>query len=252
MATAQQKGVAMRPKTLIEMQPYFWTYGFCISLFSPTASVYQLAKLNPQVNVTGKEMLKLSARILPHQTFLKAAQMTASTPVKEALNPWAAFAVVGVLQGGVYGQSNIHFSSALKIGKDLSYKGMFRGAAFAGGRDMISQGVPFVLSGHFRKYVVDQVYPSNEGPADGIKHWCALLSTSIFATFASQGLHNCQITMQAQHDLTYASTIRKVWSENGIKFLWRGGEARVGLLLIVNVLNELLLKPAWEMVPCEE
>ena len=34
------------------------------------------------------------------QTLLKAAQMNLCTPVKEYLNPWAAFAMVGVLSSG--------------------------------------------------------------------------------------------------------------------------------------------------------
>lgn len=64
----------------------------------------------------------------------------------------------------------------------------------------------------------------------------------------SQGLHNCQITMQADQSLGYASAVRTVFQQHGIRALIRGAEARVGLLLIVNLLNELLLKPAWAPV----
>jgi hypothetical protein len=88
-----------------------------------------------------------SATIFPHQTMLKAAQMNASTPVKEHLNPWAAFAVVGILQDGVYGQANVHFSKVLGIGsKTASLAGVFRGSGFSACRDMLSQGLPFMCS----------------------------------------------------------------------------------------------------------
>ena len=69
--------------------------------------MYQLVKLNPQASISPAQGVKLALRILPHQTALKLAQMNVSTPVKDSLNPWAAFAVVGVLQGAVYGQANI-------------------------------------------------------------------------------------------------------------------------------------------------
>lgn len=73
---------------------------------------------------------------------LKALQMNASTPAKDYLNPWAAFAVVGVLQGVVYGQANIHFTRTLKLVEHvptMTLAGVMRGSAFAAGRDMISQ-----------------------------------------------------------------------------------------------------------------
>ena len=93
-AAAPKKG-----KSFLEIQPYLFGYGFGISLFSPTASLYQLARLNPSVNLTPARGIKLALRILPHQTCLKALQMNLSTPVKENINPWAGFAFVGVLQG---------------------------------------------------------------------------------------------------------------------------------------------------------
>jgi len=255
MATENADGVKMRRRTFMEMQPYMFGYGACISVFSPAASLYQLMKLNPKARVARPEAFKLCARIFPHQTFLKMAQMNASTPVKEYLNPWAAFALVGVLQGGVYGQANIFFAKQLKIGGALSYAGLLRGSLFAGCRDMISQGVPFVFSPVVRQNLIDPLYPTDEDP-DGAtakaKQWASVLGCSIFATYASQGLHNCQITMQANQELGYASAFTKAWRENGIRLLYRGAEARVSLLLIVNILNELLLKPAWAQVPVEQ
>jgi hypothetical protein len=244
-------GRPMRPKTLLEKQPYIMAYGAGISLFSPYASIYQLCKLNPQVNATLKTRLTLSAKVFPIQTLMKAIQMNLSTPVKEQLNPWAAFAVVGILQGGVYGQCNIYFSKQLGIAKDLNIKGLFRGVAFAAGRDTISQGVPFMCSPLMRKYVVESIAPSDEHTSDfnkSVKQWASVLSTSVISTYASQFFQNCQITMQANQTLSYPGVLKQVWSQNGISCFYKGAEARVGLLIVVNVLNELLLKEAWAPV----
>eukprot|EP00873_Tetraselmis_striata_P041370 jgi/Tetstr1/461634/TSEL_006734.t1 len=244
----------LRPRTFAEKQPYLAAYGLSISCFSPMASLYQLTRLNPQAALRTPEMMRLSARILPHQTALKLAQMNLSTPVKEHLNPWAAFAAVGILQGGVYGQANIFFANHLKISSG-SYAGMFRGVMFAGCRDMVSLGVPFSCSPWVRTHVVDALFPTDPAQPDSVansaKQWASVLGTSVAATYMSQGLHNCQITMQADQSLSYAGVLRKAVTEVGLPMLYRGAEARVGLLLIVNILNELLLKKAWEQVPAE-
>ena len=40
--------------------------------------------------------------------------------------------------------------------------------------------------------------------------------------------------------------MRTLWAEHGMRLLWMGGSARVALLLLVNGLNEMVLKKAWE------
>lgn len=244
-------GKLMRPKTLLEKQPYFLAYGAAISLFSPYASIYQLCKLNPQVQATNARMLNLSARVFPVQTALKFVQINIGTEVKEYLNPWACFAVVGILQGGVYGQCNIYFSKQLGIAKNPSLKGLFRGVAFAAGRDTVSQGVPFMCSPLMKKYVVEALFPDDDHTSDfskSVKQWASVLSTSVISTYGSQFFQNCQISMQANQELGYAGTLKDVFARNGMSVFYKGAEARVGLLLVVNVLNVLLLKPAWEGV----
>ena len=90
------------------------------------------------------ELAKISFRIFPQQTALKCLQMNLATPVKEHINTWMAFGVVGVLQGGVYGQCTTYVSRALSLAKTTpSISDMLRGSAFAGLRDTVSQGVPF-------------------------------------------------------------------------------------------------------------
>ncbi|GMH54745.1 hypothetical protein TrLO_g10990 [Triparma laevis f. longispina] len=229
---------------MVRVQPYLFAYGACISIVSPSVSCYQLAKLYNR-SIPPSQLFRTSLMIFPHQTLLKAAQMNLSTPVKEYLNPWAAFAAVGVLQGVVYGQANVHFTRAFKFVSpppQLSVAAVFRGSAFAGFRDMISQGAPFVLSGS----VKETVFEPSLGKDSEVAKWAAVISTSVAATIASQGMHNAQITMQADQSLNYQQTVKTLWKKNGVSLLWKGAEARVGLLLIVNLLNELLLKPAWE------
>ena len=242
-----------RSRTTAEKQPYLLGYSACISLFSPIATAFQLCKVYNK-SVPAPRLAALSARIFPHQTALKLAQMNAATPVKEYCNPWAAFFVVGVLQGGVYGQSNVHFARQLQLSSTASLKGMFRGSAFAGCRDSLSQGVPFVFSRTVESVVFDPIWQAVfskdvTGSSDGgVKRAVSVFSTSVAATFMSQGLHNCQIRMQAEQSLSYGGVVRTLQAEHGLRFLYKGGSARVALLLVVNGLNEMLLKPAWELI----
>lgn len=83
-----------------------------------------------------------------------------------------------------------------------------------------------------------------------VVYWSSILSTSVVATFMSQSFQNLQIHMQSHPDFNYVTTISDLYNRNGLKFLWEGAEARVGLLLYVNVLNDLVLKKAWEPVDC--
>lgn len=193
-----------RKRNFVELQPYMVAYGGIISMVSPLASIYQLSRLNPHIPCSTSQMVKLAAIVFPVQTILKTIQMNISTPVKSNLNVWAAFAVVGVLQGGVYGQCNIYFSKKLGIGKTLSLKGMFRGVGFAGFRDMISQGVPFIFSEYTRKYIFNSILPESKVLPDDtsfnltefVRKWGPVLSTSMFATVASQGIsHLYQINI---------------------------------------------------------
>jgi hypothetical protein len=235
-------------KTFLQQQPYLLAYAGAISLISPAATAYQLCKLY-KLQRPSSQLLRMSMSIFPHQTALKVIQMNSSTPIKEYCNPWMAFAAMGVLQGGVYGQCNMYFSKALQLGTTTaSIAGIFRGSGFAGVRDCMSQGVPFMFSDRVRSQVLDKAWDTTEEDnaiATSVKHWTSVLGTSIVATYMSQGVHNFQIAMQADQTLTYRGAVESVMKQHGVKGLIRGAEARVGLLLVVNVLNELLLKKAW-------
>jgi hypothetical protein len=251
-----------RPRTFLEKQPFILTYGTALATVSPALTGYQLCRLY-KIQKPPSQVLRLAFGIFPHQALLLSLQLNASSAIKDVLNPWSAFFVVGVLQGGIYGFSNIHFSKAWNLGTAAAsaptmagrIRILFRGSGFGGVRDTISQGTPFMCSSALHTNVLDVLLPTEPKEDDVppttldlVKHWTALFSTSIAATYMSQGLHNCQTTMQTNSSLGYAGAIKKVWADHGYAAFYRGAEARVGLLLIVNVLNELLLKPAWAPV----
>lgn len=195
LATLYQRACA-------KLNPHFFT-GRC------TTRCCAVCKLNPQVSISKARMVRLAATIFPVQTLLKAIQsellsvsterilahlcctsrvsVNASTPIKEYLNPWAAFAVVGVLQGGVYGQATIYYSQQLGLNKKVDLRGLFRGVGFAAARDLVSQGIPFMWSGMLR----DALFGS--APAAGTdsevsrftRHWAPILMASVASTCES-------------------------------------------------------------------
>lgn len=236
-----------------EYLPYAYLSAYCFgtSLFTPAACLYNLTKLNPamRAQLTPVSAMRLATRILPHQTVLKALQIGASTPVKENLSPWAAFSLVGVLQGGLYGHANIFFLKTLKSNKVVSYAGVLRGYGFAGARDAISQGVPFMFSSTVeKKYfspMFDKLSDDKNSVLLSVQKWSAVISTSICATYLSQGFHNCQTIMQSEQSLSHFQGARAAWKNNGFSLFYKGAEARVGLMLVINILNDTLLKKAW-------
>lgn len=230
----------------------FFSYSFGLSIFSPIATLYQLKKVTPNLKVSPKQASKLGFRILPSQTLLKLGQMNISSPVCDYLNPWLAFGVVGVFQGAVYGHSNIYFVKHLlpRNKNVVSYAGLFRGFLFAGLRDMISQGVPYIFAHQIEMSLKEKINGKNGNESkmkSFVVKWSSVVGTSLFATILSQGLHNFQLTMHADHTITsHAAAVRQSIKTNGFKVLYKGCEARVGFMLLVNIANDLFLKHAWD------
>jgi len=251
VASSTATAPVMRSKAWAEKQPYLGVYAACISTVSPGLTAWQLCRVYSK-SVPPHELARMSMRIFPHQTALKALQMNAATPIKEYLNPWFAFGAVGILQGAVYGQCNVHFSRALKLSQTVTLTaGLFRGSAFAGVRDTISQGIPFMCSASVQSSLVDPLLKPDAEAAESTGHTLrralSVIGTSICATFMSQAAHNCQIRMQADPALSYGRAVSELWAQHGVRVLWMGGSARVLLLLVVNGLNELVLKKAWAL-----
>ena len=92
--------------------------------------------------------------------------------------------------------------------------------------------------------VIDEMRAQVEG-GHGLRRAVAVIGTSIGATVLSQAPHNCQIRLQADHSLSYGGAVAGLWREHGVRMLYMGASARVALLLLVNGLNEMLLKKAW-------
>lgn len=225
-------------------------YGLSLSLFSPLANLRMLKAVYPSIKAQLHESpglaYRLCASIYGQQVLLRIGQVNLSSPVKEHLSPWLAFGVMGVLQGGVYGHANVHFARKLGIDRTLTMGMIFRGSWFAFTRDMISQGIPFMFSETVREKVLDGVVPATDAVSSNVKHWGALIGTSVVATYMSHGLHNCQTAMQTNHEMTSVGAFRSMVQKHGVSFLWKGAEARVGLLLVTNIFNEIFLKPVWQ------
>lgn len=249
--------------TLWEQQSLIFSYSAAVSMFSPAANLYQLVKLNPELKRTTRSLTKtLLVKIYPTQTLLRIVQMNSSSFVKEHTSPWIAFACIGVLQGGVYGHANIYLSRRLGLGYP-AWRSMFRGVGWAAARDTISQGCPFMFSQYLNEQLISPLYDgifgnsfshpnhSNSNSAEHIKKMVSVFAMTIPATYLSQGFHNLQTTMQSK-ELSYFHACRSLWTNNGISMFYKGAEARIGLLLIINVLNEFILKPAWAPIEIED
>lgn len=191
-------------------------YSVGTGLIGAPVSLYQLIKLNG-IYLTPWKFTTLCSRALPVHIAIKAVQIEVCTPFCQAFNPWVGFALSGIIQGGVYGQLNIFYSKALKINNNTKYIGCMRGWMFAALRDTGSQGIPYMFS----------------------NSWGSLIILSIASTYLTQFVHNCQTMMHIYQDLGYSQAIQKTFKDK--KSLYKGAEARVGLLLVTNIMNDLFL-----------
>ena len=90
------------------------------------------------------------------------AQVNLATVCKDTLDTWVGFAVLGVLQGGVYGHATVDFARRLGVGSGggMDPRRIFRGSLWAAGRDVISQGLPFMFSKDLQREL-DNVLPES-------------------------------------------------------------------------------------------
>ena len=95
MSDSTSAAIKWRKKTFMEMQPWMFTYSAAIGVVSPIATLYQMLRINPQIRVSTMKMIRLSAAVFPIQALLKQAQMNVMSPVKENVNVWAGFGVLG-------------------------------------------------------------------------------------------------------------------------------------------------------------
>mmetsp|Transcript_27225 Transcript_27225/g.64268 ORF Transcript_27225/g.64268 Transcript_27225/m.64268 type:complete len:326 (-) Transcript_27225:145-1122(-) len=235
-----------RPLSFLELQPHLLVYSATVSSISPLVWGYQMAKLNPAVKTNIASILMMSLAVVPIQTMLKMFQLNVGTPITQKLNPWAAFAFMGMVQGGVTGQANVFFSRCFGIGNPQLLDA-FRGYPLAGTKEIIAQGLPFAFSDLMEKKLLDPLLPSKIF-SPTFKSAVALFSTSALGTVISQIGHNMQMTMVSNPALSYSAAAKQLWLSNGAGMFFSGAATRGGLMLLVNVLNECILKRAWQGV----
>jgi len=205
-----------------------------------------MIKLNPHVEVGVPEMLALSLSVVPAQTALKVAQLNLGSSMKSVLSPHAAFAIMGAVQGGITGHANVWFSRALGLGNP-NMMNAFNGSPYAALKEILAQGIPYALSGAFERVLLDPLLPSKDSKMfSRVKQWLSVFTTSALGTLVSQVFNNLQIAMVVKPHLTYGEAAEEVWRVNGGSMFYKGCVSRGGLMLLVNVLNEFILKHAWE------
>lgn len=213
-------------------------YSMGISCFSPAMNLYVIQKLH---NIKNVSYLRMCWSVYPQQVGLRLIQVGIVTQIKEYLNPWVAFGVMGVLQGFIYGHANVNFSRQLFTNCNFKINFMFRGTIYAATRDVISQGIPFMLSNKISNCTILKRFLPN----DIIRQWTSLIGCSIVSVYLSHPFHVCQTEMQT-NQLSYKQSFLKAYRDHGLKFVWKGVESRIGLLIITNIFNEIFLKPAWK------
>eukprot|EP00287_Rhodomonas_sp_CCMP768_P009630 CAMPEP_0196744476 /NCGR_PEP_ID=MMETSP1091-20130531/57731_1 /TAXON_ID=302021 /ORGANISM="Rhodomonas sp., Strain CCMP768" /LENGTH=330 /DNA_ID=CAMNT_0042091033 /DNA_START=131 /DNA_END=1123 /DNA_ORIENTATION=+ len=242
--------VKYRPLSFLELQPHLLWYGLTISSISPVVWGYQMSKLNPQVKTTVANIAMLSLSVIPTQALLKMLQLNLGTPIKRHLNPWCAFACMGAIQGGVTGQASVFFSRAFGIGNPKLTDAL-RGYQLSALKDTIAQGLPFAFSDLVQHKLLDRLLPSSSTSSwlSSIKRGIAVVTTSALGTVLSQICQNLHFALVSSPGLSYTAAAKQLWDRNGVGMFFNGAASRLGLVLVVSVLNQAILKQAWQGVP---
>lgn len=224
--------------------PYV-SHSLLLSTVSPVYNIYQLKKLY-QLKLSFSQMAGGSLSLLPAQTILRIGQLSMASKLKKDLDPWCAFAGIGVMQGIVYGHANLFFARHLRLCRHPLHPLLVtRGSAFGAARDTISQGVPFMFHSDVKKCVFDPLWPSEDQRVSRVKEGLAVVCTSGASTLASHFLHVCQTTMQCNPTLSYQSVWSSAFRAHGWAMCWNGAAGRMALLLVTNLLNYHFLTPIW-------
>ena len=216
----------MNNDTIETQQYHLLLYSASITSISPIANLYQVCKLYDK---SFWRHIHQVPRILPTQVALRYFQLNASNHIKEKTNVIIAFGTIGILQGIVYGHANLNLSRGMGIITSVSLRQMFRGPLFASSRDIISQGIPFLLHRH--------VLPDQKP----LYHYTTLGLSSVATTCLSHPLHCSQLIMQNHPELSHHQALTKLWSDYGLKLFHRGVSSRIYLLLFTNLLNDFFL-----------
>ena len=226
----------------------FIKHSLCMSIFSPIASLYQIIKIfNVQKNMglVGKNKsiffknLKHVRYIYPQQFILRYAQIHVSTKVKENLSVIPAFGLIGILQGGIYGHTNLYFSNKFGITKNIKITDYFRGPIYAASRDILSQGMPFLLTPKIEK----MIFNDNSTKY----HYPTLFGISLISTFLSHPFHCLQIYCQNNRNKNQYQIAKEIIKKHKLSLFYIGIESRIILILFTNLFNDFFLREIWEL-----
>jgi hypothetical protein len=222
----------------------FLQHSAVISLFSPIASLYQTSKL---FNQPFRSNLRHVPSIFLPQIALRYTQTSLSTDCKDTFNPLIAFGLIGILQGGVYGHSNLYFSDKMNISHSMEMRNYFKGPVFAATRDVISQGLPFYLTPllapyTFQKSITKQYINENSNQWDEL---AILGGLSIISTYLSHPFHCLQTFIQNEPKSTQIDVAKKIIGKYKWTLFYKGITGRLFLLLITNFSNHMFLRRLW-------
>ena len=223
----------------------FLFHSLSVTLFSPLASLYQTSTL---FNKPFLPNLKFVPRIFPQQIGLRYGQIYLSTECKNYLSPTCAFGLIGVLQGIVYGHSNLYFSQKMNIIRDVKITNYLKGPVFAASRDIISQGIPFL----FNNYIEDLVFGNNNNNNNNnknnknkITYYSSLSFLSISSTVLSHPFHCLQTYIQTQNNMSQYQAIKYLIQKERYNLFYKGIRGRFILLFITNLANDFFLNQLW-------
>jgi hypothetical protein len=222
----------------LKNEKYFFYHSSIISCISPISSLNQITQLYPQYykkNIL-LQNLKQIPKIYPYQVVLRYSQLHLSTMCKEYCSPILAFGLIGILQGGIYGHSNLFFSKNMKITNNIKLSHYFKGPIFASTRDIISQGIPFTF--------VSNLYELSSRE-NKIYYYSCLFGLSITSTFLSHPLHCLQVFCQNNPSYPQIKVAQYMIKKHNLNLFYKGISGRIVLLFITNLCNDLFLKEIW-------
>lgn len=216
----------------------FLQHSMFISIFSPITSLYQTCKLFDKPFMLN---LKLVPRIFLPQIALRYTQTYLSSTCKDVFNPVVAFGIIGILQGGVYGHSNLYFSDKLHISHNIHVRNYFKGPIFAATRDIVSQGIPFYLS----PYICGYIHKNIDRKLNTLEELLVLSSLSISTTYLSHPFHCLQTFIQNNPNNTQFNIAYEIINKYKWSLFYKGITGRLVLLLAINVSNHIFLRQLW-------
>lgn len=218
----------------------FFYHSLSISCFSPLTSLYQNTRL---YNIANKNKIfmkniKYLPHIFPQQVLFRYGLLHASTLCKDNFSTVSAFGLIGILQGGIQGHSNVYFAKKLNITKTIKIKNYFRGPVFSGSRVIVSQGAPFLFTDSFN----DAVFKNNKS---NITYYFSLLTVSITASIISHPLHCMQTFVQNNNSVSQLQMFKQMVKMHRWSLFYKGVESRIVLLFLTNLFNDIFLKRIW-------